>query len=62
MAKLYKDDNRVIEDIKQIVQDFNKNSESKKKAYTELDIISYNDKFKTFFIGKCNKHIERKLD
>ena len=42
--------------MKHLIKDFNKNDMIKKKEYTQQDIIDYNKKFKTFFIGKCNKH------
>lgn len=56
MANLFNNNNLVINDMKKIIQDFNKNDKNRQKRYTKDDIISYNNKFKTFFIGKCNRH------
>jgi len=53
MAKLFYKNNLVIDDIKKIIQDFDNN---RQKIYTKDDIILYNNKFKIFFIGKCNSH------
>ena len=61
MVKLYNEDKTVIDVMKKVIKDFNKSSESKQKEYMSSDIISYDKRFKTFFIGKCNKHIEHKL-
>jgi len=61
MVKLYNEDKTVINIMKKIIKDFNKNSESKQKEYLSSDIISYDKRFKTFFTGKCNHHIEHKL-
>jgi hypothetical protein len=61
MAKLFKEDPSVINDMKHIIKDFNKNDMIKKKEYTEKDIINYNQKFKIFFNGKCNKHYKSVL-
>jgi hypothetical protein len=56
MAKLFYKNNLIIDDMKKIIQDFNKNDNNRQKSYTKDDIILYNNKFKTFFIGKCNIH------
>ena len=61
MDKLYKEDPSVIDDMKHIIKDFNKNDMIKKKEYTQKDIIEYNQKFTIFFIGKCNKHFVHKI-
>jgi hypothetical protein len=62
MAALYKKDKAIITDIIQMIKDFNKNDNNKKKNYEQSDIISYNAKFKTFFIGKCNQHYTHSLN
>jgi len=61
MVALYEDDPSVIDDMKRIIKDFNKNDKSRQKTYTEKDIIEYNPKFKVFFIGKCNTHVKHEL-
>ena len=61
MNSLYTENKSVINDMKRIIKDFNMNSDSKKKEYTSSDIIEYNPKFKTFFIGKCNVHAPHEL-
>jgi hypothetical protein len=54
MAKLFYTNKLIINDIKKIIKDFDKN---RQKKYTKFDIISYNNKFKTFFTEKCNNNI-----
>lgn len=61
MDKLFKEDPSIINDMKHIIKDFNKNDTIKKKEYTEKDIIHYNKKFKIFFTGKCNNHYKYEL-
>lgn len=61
MANLFNNNNLVINDIKKIIQDFNKNDKNRQKKYTKDDIILYNNKFKTFFVGKCNSHVAHVL-
>lgn len=61
MANLFNNNNLVINDMKKIIQDFNKNDKNRQKKYTKDDIILYNNKFKTFFVGKCNSHIAHVL-
>jgi hypothetical protein len=61
MVKIYNEDNSVINTIRKIVKDYHKNDETRNKIYTSLDIISYYPKFKVFFTGKCNKHIDHAL-
>lgn len=61
MNSLYTENKSVINDMKRIIKDFNMNSDSKKKEYSSSDIIEYNPKFKTFFIGKCNIHALHEL-
>lgn len=61
MNSLYTENKSLINDMKRIIKDFNMNSDSKKKEYTSSDIIDYNSKFKTFFIGKCNIHALHEL-
>lgn len=60
MTALYTENIGIIDDMKKLIKDFN-NDDAKKKIYTTPDIISYNPKFKTFFIGKCNNHIPHEL-
>ena len=62
MARLYFADSSVIDDMRRIITDFNKNLEAKKEVYTAADIVAYNPKFKTFFLGRCNKHVAHELD
>ena len=62
MVKLYNEDKTVIDTMKMIIKDFNKNLETKQKKYTSSDIISYDKNFKTFFTGKCNNHIAHELN
>lgn len=59
MTKLFNNNQSIINDIRRIIQDFNKD---RKKKYTKNDIISYNNKFKIFFTKKCNDHITHVLN
>ena len=52
MVKLYKEDESVINIMKKIIKDCNKNKSDKKKTYIKSDIIKYNPKFKVFFYKK----------
>jgi len=56
MVKLYYENSTsqisIIDDMKKIMKEFDRT-----KKYTAADIIAYNPKFKTFFTGRCNKHI-----
>jgi len=61
MARLFYKNNLVINDMKKIIKDFNKNDKNRQKKYTKDDIILYNKKFKTFFWRKCNSHIHHVL-
>ena len=60
MATLYKESPSVIDDMKRIIKEFN-TDEAKKHDHTASDIIAYNSNFKTFFTGKCNRHIPHVL-
>ena len=60
MAALYKESPSVIDDMKRIIKEFN-TDEAKKHDHAASDIIAYNSKFKTFFTGKCNRHIPHVL-
>ena len=54
MVTLYTKDESVFwDDMKKIIKEFDRT-----KTYTAADIIAYNPKFKTFFTGRCNKHID----
>ena len=56
MVTLYNKDPSVMDDMKKIIKEYDRT-----KEYTATDIIAYNPKFKTFFIGRCNKHIPHDL-
>jgi hypothetical protein len=62
MAALYFADPSVIEDMRRLIRDFNKDLESKKVQWTAADIVAYNPNFRTFFGGRCNQHIAHELD
>jgi len=61
MLSLYQEDASVVDDMYKLIQDRHKNNDTYKKKYSPSDIIAYNPKFKTFFLGRCNKHFVHKL-
>jgi hypothetical protein len=61
MLSLYNEDASVVDDMYKLIKDRHKNNDTYKKEYTPSDIIAYNPKFKTFFLGRCNKHFVDKL-
>jgi hypothetical protein len=56
MLSLYRNDPSCIDDVFLLIQDHCKNDATYKKEYTAADIKAYNSDFKTFFVGRCNKH------
>jgi hypothetical protein len=56
MVTLYNKDPSIMDDMKKIIKEYDRT-----KEYTAAHIIAYNPKFKTFFTGRCNKHIPHDL-
>jgi len=62
MLKLFNEDPNILDDIRKIIQDFNKTDDTYKRPYSAADIIAYNPKFKIFFRGRCNKHVVHEFE
>jgi hypothetical protein len=52
MALLAKDEG-VMQDLKRLIRDYNRNEETHLKVYTRQDVVAYNARFATFFGAKC---------
>jgi hypothetical protein len=49
MNALYEKDQDIMQSISNLILDFNKNTETKKKIYSKFDILEYNPQFRVFF-------------
>lgn len=57
MLSLFHEDASVVKDVYKLIRDRHKSDDTYKREYSPSDIIAQNPKFRTFFLGRCNKHI-----